>query len=63
MLIHEVFLDSFGPSYFDEGKHNGNHLFRSEVRKHAIERMYAEPSRSKRKVDTLTLESDRRDVV
>jgi hypothetical protein len=55
-LIHEVFLDSFGPSYFDEGKHNGNHLFRSEVRKHAIERMSAEASRYKRKIDTLTLD-------
>ncbi len=54
-LIHEVFLESLGVSYFDDGEYKGSKLFRSEVRSHADSRMAAEPERYGRKVDTLTL--------
>lgn len=55
-LIHDELSQHFGPTYFGEGVHNGNHIFRMEIRNHAAQRLSANPERYRREVDTLLIE-------
>jgi len=55
-LIHDELLMRYGSTYFEQGKQNNNHLFRTEIRKHAIEMMRRNSGRYGREVDTLLLE-------
>ncbi|MGO9464687.1 MAG: hypothetical protein ACLQVF_11115 [Isosphaeraceae bacterium] len=52
-LIHEELSQRFGENYFTDGAHDGNPLFRSDVRQHAAQRMGQHPQRYTSEVDTL----------
>ncbi len=55
-LIHEELSQRFGEAYFTEGTHDGNHLFKTEMREHAAKRMAENPNRYSSEVDTLMLD-------
>jgi hypothetical protein len=52
-LIHEELSQRFGMGYFNDGVHDGVHLFRTEIRNHAARRMVESPNRYNKPIDTL----------
>jgi hypothetical protein len=52
-LIHEELSQKFGAAYFNDGVHDGGHLFRTEIRTHAARRMAENPNRYNKPIDTL----------
>ncbi len=52
-LIHDELSRRFGTEYFYQGRHNGMHLFRTDVRVHATQRMADNPNRYSKATDTL----------
>lgn len=56
-LIHDELSPRFGAAYFNEGMHNGNHLFRTEIRDLAVQRMTDNPASYSKAIDTLLFDS------
>jgi hypothetical protein len=55
-LIHEQLGREFGSDYIQVGELNGQPIFRSEIRKHVIERIATAPGRYPRPIDALQLD-------
>lgn len=55
-LVHDQLAKNYGESYVQMAQINGQHIFRSEIRKHAADRLATQPSRYRREVDTLLLD-------
>lgn len=55
-MVHDCLRAEFGETYIQDAQLNGHYIFRSEIRKYAMNRLAAQPGQYRRQIDTLLLD-------